>query len=284
MSAYGHGRHEHGQNFLTNHKIINSIIDLVKQTSGPIIEIGPGSGALTHPISHLGRAITAVEVDAKLAAKLTKKTASAAVEVVHDDFLNFRLPATPCVIVGNIPFHLTTAILRKLLHAPAWTDAVLLMQWEVARRRAGVGASTMMTAQWSPWFTFHLGSRVPRSAFRPQPNVDGGILVIRRVGDPKIPIEQRKAFQAMVHTVFTARGRGIGEILRRAGLFSSRSETQSWLRSRGIDPATLPPRLHTSDWIDLFQVTGSSSPRHRPISQSGSSQRPPQRKNRGRRR
>ena len=37
MSAYGHGRHEHGQNFLTNHKIINSIIDLVKQTSGPIM-------------------------------------------------------------------------------------------------------------------------------------------------------------------------------------------------------------------------------------------------------
>ena len=38
MSAYGHGRHEHGQNFLTDHKFINSIIDLVKQTSGPIIE------------------------------------------------------------------------------------------------------------------------------------------------------------------------------------------------------------------------------------------------------
>lgn len=104
MSAYGHGRHEHGQNFLTNHKIINSIIDLVKQTSGPIIEIGPGSGALTHPMAHLGRAITAVEVDAKLAAKITQETSSAAVEVVHDDFLNFRLPATPCVIVGNIPF------------------------------------------------------------------------------------------------------------------------------------------------------------------------------------
>ena len=76
MSAYGHGRHEHGQNFLTNHKIINSIIDLVKQTSGPIIEIGPGSGALTHPMAHLGRAITAVEVDAKLAAKITQETSS----------------------------------------------------------------------------------------------------------------------------------------------------------------------------------------------------------------
>lgn len=54
MSAYGHGRHEHGQNFLTNHKIINSIIDLVKQTSGPIIEIGPGSGAPHSPDGPLG--------------------------------------------------------------------------------------------------------------------------------------------------------------------------------------------------------------------------------------
>src|SRR5699024_2221214 len=111
MSAYGHGRHEHGQNFLTDHKIINSIIDLVKQTSGPIIEIGPGSRALTHPLPYLGRAITAVEVAEKLSPNLTQQTSWAADEVVHDDFLTFLFPATPCVIVGNIPFHLTTAIL-----------------------------------------------------------------------------------------------------------------------------------------------------------------------------
>ena len=104
MSAYGHGRHEHGQNFLTDHKFINSIIDLVKQTSGPIIEIGPGSGALTHPMAHLGRAITAVEVDAKLAAKLTQETSSATVEVVHDDFLNFRLPPLPASLWETFPF------------------------------------------------------------------------------------------------------------------------------------------------------------------------------------
>src|SRR5699024_4515112 len=120
MSAYGHGRHEHGQNFLTDHKIINSIIDLVKQTSGPILESGPGSGALTHPMAYWGRAITAVEGDANRPATPTQEPSPAAVEVSHHDFLTSRLPATPCVIVGNIPFHLTTAILRKLLHAPAW--------------------------------------------------------------------------------------------------------------------------------------------------------------------
>src|SRR5699024_12854701 len=113
MSAYGHGRHEHGQNFLTDHKIINSIIDLVKQTSDPIIEIDPGSGALTHAIAYLGRAITAVEVDAKLAAKRTQETSPAADEVGHDDLLDFRLPAAPCVGVGHIPFHRTNAIPRK---------------------------------------------------------------------------------------------------------------------------------------------------------------------------
>src|SRR5699024_6592234 len=110
MSAYGHGRHEHGQNFLTDHKIINSIIDLVKQTSSPIMKIGPEGGPLTHPLAYLGREITEVELDAKLAAKLTQEPPSAAVEVLLDDFLTFLLPATPCVIVGNIPFHLTTAI------------------------------------------------------------------------------------------------------------------------------------------------------------------------------
>src|SRR5699024_3577673 len=110
MSAYGHGRHEHGQNFLTDHKIINSIIDLEKQTSGPIVRIGPGSGALTPQRAYLGREIPAVEWDEKLADKRTQETSRGAVELFHDDCLTFLLPATPCVIVGNIPFHFTTAI------------------------------------------------------------------------------------------------------------------------------------------------------------------------------
>ena len=87
------------------------------------------------------------------------------------------------------------------------------MQWEVARRRAGVGGATMMSAQWAPWVTFELGERVPRSAFKPRPNVDGGILLISRVDEPVVSVKDRKAFQAMVHSVFTGKGRGLAEIL-----------------------------------------------------------------------
>lgn len=104
MSAYGHGRHEHGQNFLTDHKFINSIIDLVKQTSGPIIEIGPGSGALTHPMAHLGRAITAVEVDAKLAAKLTQETSSRRSKWSMMISLTSGYPPLPASLWETFPF------------------------------------------------------------------------------------------------------------------------------------------------------------------------------------
>ncbi len=82
--------------------------------------------------------MTAVEIDTRLARRLAQRLPSH-VEVVADDFLTYRLPPSAHVLVGNLPFHQTTAMLRRILHAPAWTDAIVLVLWEVARRRAGVG-------------------------------------------------------------------------------------------------------------------------------------------------
>ena len=95
------------------------------------------------------------EIDTRLARRLAQRLPSH-VEVVADDFLTYRLPPSAHVLVGNLPFHQTTAMLRRILHAPAWTDAIVLVQWEVARRRAGVGGATMMTAQWG-LFEFERG-------------------------------------------------------------------------------------------------------------------------------
>ncbi|MDU0479566.1 23S ribosomal RNA methyltransferase Erm [Staphylococcus chromogenes] len=252
MSAYGHGRHEHGQNFLIDTTIVNVCVQHVARTSGPIVEIGPGSGALTFPMSRLGRPIIAVEIDAAMVKTLNRAKSGGSIDILHADFLSYQLPTYPHVVAGNIPFSLTTAILRKLLRAPGWTDAVLLMQWEVARRRAGVGGVTMMTAQWAPWFTFELGERVPRSAFKPRPNVDGGILLISRVDEPEVSVKDQKAFQAMVHSVFTGKGRGLAEILVRARLFESKTLARRGLESRGISASALPPNLSRIDWVDLF--------------------------------
>lgn len=255
MPVYRHGRHEHGQNFLDDPAIVSSIISLVAATDGPITEIGPGGGALTLPLERLGRPITAVEIDAGLARALRRRVDASSTDIVTGDFLRHRLPHSPHVIVGNLPFHLTTAILRHLLHAPGWTDAFLLMQWEVARRRAAVGGATMMTAQWWPWFEFDLHGRVPAAAFTPRPGVDGGLLSIRRRRKPLLEARHRRRYKAFVHGIFTGRGRGLAQILHRSARVSL-ADAHAFLDSRRIPRAALPKDLGAEDWVAMFRRFG----------------------------
>lgn len=258
LSAYHSGRHEFGQNFLTDNQVLSQISSLVATTKGPIVEIGPGEGAITQHLVETGRDLTAIEIDPRLVQKLQKKFPGPQVEIIQGDFLKFHLPHTPYTIVGNIPFDITTAILRHLLRAPGWTDAILVMQWEVARRRAGVGTSTMMTAQWAPWFEFSLEGRVPAHSFTPRPNVDGGILSIHRRSKPLLEAMERKRFQHRVHAIYTGKGRGIAEILFKQKIFASRRQAQTWLNEFGVRASALPSGLTVEHWVALYSLTRSS--------------------------
>lgn len=251
MHAYINGRHEHGQNFLTDRRVAHQIVTLVAQTSGPILEIGPGRGALTLPMQRLGRPITAVEIHTGMAKKLSVR-AQKRTEVITADFLNYRMSQGVQVIVGNLPFHLTTAILRKLLHSPQWTEAVLITQWEVARRRAGVGGATMMTAQWSPYYQFTLSGRIPARAYTPAPSVDGGIITIHRRGTPLLPWKSRKQYAGFIHKTFTGRGRGIAQVLRNL-TGASKKEVGQWLGELSISGTALPKDLSAEEWIGLYR-------------------------------
>jgi 23S rRNA (adenine-N6)-dimethyltransferase len=248
VSSPHHGRHEHGQNFLRDRCVIDNIVEIVARTDGPIVEVGAGDGALTLPLQKLGRPLTAIEIDVRRAARLHKRTAPST-RVVDADFLTYRLPRTPHIIVGNLPFHLTTAMLRRVLHGPGWTDAVLLVQWEVARRRAAVGGATMMTAQWWPWFEFALVRRVSADSFRPKPSVDGGLMTIRRRADPLVDTHDRRRYQKMVHQVFTGRGRGMAQILAHQ---MPRRNARQWLRDNKVGPTALPRDLSAERWAALF--------------------------------
>ncbi|MBW4720001.1 23S ribosomal RNA methyltransferase Erm [Saccharothrix obliqua] len=247
------GRHELGQNFLVDPDVIDAFVDLVAATTGPIVEIGAGDGALTRPLQRLGRRLTAVEIDHRLVARLHRLTGPA-VEVVHGDFLRHAPPADPHVLVGNLPFHQTTAMLRHVLHAPAWTDAVLLVQWEVARRRAGVGGATLMTAQWWPWFDFRLVRRVPATAFRPRPGVDGGLLTANRRARPLVHHVDRGRYQSFARRVFTGRGRGLPEIVAAAARPLTRARVEQWSRRNGVPATALPRDLTARQWADLFHL------------------------------
>ena len=202
MSAYarwaGGGRHELGQNFLADHRTAARIARLVPP--GPVVELGPGDGAVTRHLIRRAGPLTAVELDPRRAAALERRFGDR-VTVVHGDMLRFAEPG-PHHIVSNVPFGITTPLLRHLLGQAGWGTAVLLLQWEVARKRAAVGGTTQLTASWWPWFEFALAGRVPAGAFRPRPSVDGGLLVMSRRDRPLLDRRRRRAYQRFVAEAF----------------------------------------------------------------------------------
>lgn len=253
------GRHELGQNFLVDRSVISTIEEIIAGTTGPIVEIGPGDGALTVPLGRTGRQITAVELDPRRADRLRRRIPGH-VRVVNADVLRFAFPRQPHVVVGNLPFHLTTAVLRRLLQGQHWHTAVLLVQWEVARRRVGVGGASLLTASWWPWYEFELHSRVPARAFRPVPSVDGGLLSIRRRASPLVA--ERGAYQGFVKRVFTGPGHGLGQILPSSG-YVSRRAAQRWLAANGLSARALPKDLTAQQWASLWHDCSGRSPARR---------------------
>ncbi|GEC75981.1 hypothetical protein GCM10010213_19150 [Microbacterium maritypicum] len=105
------GRHELGQNFLTHRPTLARLSTLVGCTSGSILELGRGDGALTRALAQLGRPLTAIDVDEHRVHRLRRALPGVRVEVADAT----RHPFDAEVVVGNIPFHLTTPILRRLL-------------------------------------------------------------------------------------------------------------------------------------------------------------------------
>jgi 23S rRNA (adenine-N6)-dimethyltransferase len=252
------GRHELGQNFLVARSVVDRIVAIASRTTGPLVEWGAGDGALTLPLERLGRPLEAVELDPCRADRLRGRVGPH-VCISEGDILRHAPPAG-ATVVCNVPFHLTTPVLRHLLAGDGWRLAVLLVQWEVAKKRAGVGGTTQLTAQWWPWFEFRLDRRVPAAAFRPRPTVDGGILIIERRAVPLLPADARRDYQNWVRRVFTGRGRSLPEILARAGRVSE-ARARRLCRDQGIAVGSLPRQLTAPQWTAAYLLCRREPPR-----------------------
>jgi len=131
-----------GQNFLTNQSIINRIIESLDPKPGEtIIEIGPGEGALTHPLLERQCRVVAIEFDNNLIPSLEQKFgAEENFHLVHadaltTDFCEIISPAPTARVVANLPYNVSTAILQRLIEQRACvTEMVLMLQREVVDR------------------------------------------------------------------------------------------------------------------------------------------------------
>ncbi|MDT7654129.1 MAG: rRNA (adenine-N6)-dimethyltransferase [Pseudonocardiales bacterium] len=237
------GRHELGQNFLVERRVAARIAKLVPP--GPVLELGAGDGALTRQLADRPGPVTAVELDPVRVAGL-RRMFGPRVRVVHDDMLRFRLDGVHHV-VSKLPFGITTPVLRHLLAQRAWSTAVLLLQWEVARTRAAVGGTTLLTASWWPWYEFALAGRVPSTAFRPRPGVDGGILVVGRRPVSLVEPSDRAAYQRLVREAFR------GDRLLPA-LHGVLPGARRWLAGQGMPGSVRPRDLSAEHWASLYRT------------------------------
>lgn len=174
-----------GQNFLVDQALIDRFIrGLGLDADDLVVDLGAGTGALTVPLARTGATVWAVETDPHCAARLRAQLAAHApeVRVIETDIRWVRLPRTAYRVVANPPFGMTTELLARLLDDPARgpVRADLVVQREVARKHAATPPTALRTAAWSPWWTFEIGMRFGRDAFRPRPSVDASLLTVRK--------------------------------------------------------------------------------------------------------
>ncbi len=200
-----------GQHFLKDKKILSAIAhEAFSLSAHPyIVEVGPGHGELTNELLAQGAShIVAVERDVSLAERLARSLApqsSARLEIIKGDVREVlpKLPAIPCVIVGNIPYYLTGFLFRLLgdlvaRRAFPIQRAVFLVQKEVAERAiADAPHMNLLAATLRGWTRPHIVFAVARHKFFPPPKVDSALLVLE--------IEHEATGEALSHYFETAK-------------------------------------------------------------------------------
>jgi 23S rRNA (adenine-N6)-dimethyltransferase len=242
-----------GQHFLRSRTVAQELVEQAGiGQSDLVVEIGAGTGRLTTPLAERARSVWAIESDPDLAARLGRRFAHHTnVLVLHADARTVALPRSDYRAFGNLPFGVTTDLLRRLLDDPALTHLDAIVQYEVARKRAAVWPSTQLSTTWAPWWRSCLVRRLPAAAFAPPPSVDAGVLSVRRQDPPLLPHADRRAFARLVRSGFRGSPRPVRLALR--GILG-RGEWRRFASDRGLLPDASARELDSYDWIALYRI------------------------------
>jgi 23S rRNA (adenine-N6)-dimethyltransferase len=194
-----------GQNFLRPDLAEELVARAAFRAGELVVEIGAGRGACTFALARRGVRVLAMEKDPRWADELrreVRRLGADNISVVCGDVLEHRTPSRPFRALGSLPFGATTAILRHLLDDPdsGLRRADLVVQWEVARKRAALPPTTMLSTVWVPWWSFAVGRRIPAGAFRPVPSVDAALLRVTRRDPPLLPRRMAGAYAEFVRS------------------------------------------------------------------------------------
>lgn len=256
-----------GQNFLVDETVPPKI--LAAAGIGPddaVIEIGPGVGVLTLRMAPIVRKLTAVELDRRLYPFLHQALAPyPGARLVEGDALEFKpaeLEPEPYKLVANIPYYITSAILRHFMesdHRPLKT--VLMVQKEVAQRIVAVPPDMSLLAVSVQFYGKpKIWSYVPAGAFFPPPKVDSAILLIETYLPEERPCPgvDEPRFFGIVRAGFSQKRKQIANSLA-SGLAGQvdKTQVQAALADAGIESTRRAESLTLQEWARLYASLGA---------------------------
>jgi 16S rRNA (adenine1518-N6/adenine1519-N6)-dimethyltransferase len=242
-----------GQNFVVDPNTVRKIVRVAGV--GPddvVVEVGPGLGSLTLALLPVVRHVTAVEVDPRLAgaleetvARLQPQNADRLRLVAADALTVTHLPKPqPTALVANLPYNISVPVVLSFLqHFPTLERVLVMVQLEVAERLAAkpggkiYGVPSLKAA----WYAdVELAGRVGRNVFWPAPNVDSGLVSLRRRTPPETTATREEVFRC-IDAAFLQRRKALRGAL--ASWAGSPALAEEALRAAGVDPRTRGEQL-----------------------------------------
>lgn len=244
-----------GQNFLVDSNILTCMVALAEITEdSTVLEIGAGLGNLTFFLAQTARQVIAVEVDKDLLPIAQRiLTGFSNVTLIAEDILAVDLHTLHLpdgyTVVANIPYYITSAIIRKLLTASEKpTRMVLTMQEEVAERIcAQPGKLSLLALSVQVFGTPEMLMKIPAGAFYPAPTVDSVTLRINLFPEPAIPQEKLDIFFRLIKAGFSQKRKMLRNTLS-SGLHLPHDQVETLLGQAGIDPQRRAQTLSINEW------------------------------------
>jgi len=259
-----------GQHFLIDEEVLKRITSAAELTPDDVIvEVGPGLGVLTRELTRQAGWVIAIELDNKLAALLKQTLASFDnVIIINDDVLKiepgallnqqkarFRQAINSYKVVANLPYYITSPVLRHFLEASAKPQIMIVMvQKEVAEAIvAKPGEMSLLSVSIQFYGEPRIISYVPAKCFYPAPEVDSAILRIDLYPQPAVAVTDVGSFFDLVRAGFTAPRKQIANSLAQ-GLGLPKSEVLSLLEKADVVSQRRAETLTLEEWAQLWRV------------------------------
>lgn len=241
------------QNFLYDPSILKRIVQAAGISSeDTVVEIGPGPGRLTRILAEQAKHVIAIELDRQLHEKLKQELSDCSnVELVLGNALGYPYDRLQTFkVVANIPYHITTPIIFKLIeHRKNLLSMTLTVQKEVAERiiaKPGIKDYGVLSIMIQYYAKPELKFIIPKGAFRPVPKVDSACLRMEMLACPLVNVNDEQHFFHIIKTAFTQRRKTLANALSK---FTE--DIKSKISEAGIDPGRRPGTLSIEEFARL---------------------------------